>query len=76
MACPLCKGKIETGKTILPFDMKNGKVIVVINVPAKICSQCGDEYIDFKVAKNIEILLERMQRDGLSMGFVEYGVAA
>ncbi|WP_462326051.1 YgiT-type zinc finger protein [Desulfoplanes sp.] len=43
MACPLCKGKMEIGTTILPFEMNNGKVIVILNVPARICEQCGEE---------------------------------
>jgi len=76
MACPLCKGKMELGTIILPFEMKNGKVIVVLNVPARICEQCGEEYVDMEVSRNLEALLDRVERDGLSMGFVEYGVAA
>jgi YgiT-type zinc finger domain-containing protein len=76
MNCPLCKGRMELGTTILPFDMKKGKVIVIMNVPALICEQCGDEFIDFQVAKNVEMILSRVQQEGLSMGFVEYGVAA
>jgi len=66
---------MEQGTTILPFDMKNGRVIVVLNVPARICEQCGEEYVDMEVVKNVEALLDRAERDGLSMGFVEYGVA-
>jgi len=76
MACPLCKGNMEPGTTILPFDMKNGRVIVVLNVPARICEQCGEEYVDMEVVRNVEALLDRAERDGLSMGFVEYGAAA
>lgn len=76
MACPLCKGKMEPGTTILPFKMKNGRVIVVLNVPARICEQCGEEYVDMEVVRNVESLLDRAEQDGLSMGFVEYGAAA
>lgn len=76
MACPLCKGKMEMGTTILSFEMTNGKVIVVLNVPARICEQCGEEYVDMEVSRNVEALLDRVERDGLSMGFVEFGTAA
>ena len=76
MSCPLCKGNMVSGTTILPFDMKDGRVIVVLNVPALICEQCGEEYVDIKVTRNVEEILNRAERDGLSMGFVEYGVAA
>ena len=76
MACPLCKGNMEQGSTILPFDMKDGRVIVVLNVPARICEQCGEEYVDMDVVRNVEALLKSAEQGGLSMGFVEYGVAA
>jgi YgiT-type zinc finger domain-containing protein len=76
MDCPLCKANMEEGTTILPFDMKNGRVIVVLNVPARICEQCGEEFVDMAVVRNLEALLERAERDGLSMGFLEYGLAA
>jgi hypothetical protein len=32
--------------------------------------------VDMDVARNVESLLNRLELDGLSMGFVEYGVAA
>lgn len=76
MACPLCNGNVSQGSTILPFEIGKGRVIVVLNVPASICDQCGEDYIDMEVARNLESLLDRVERDGLSMGFVEYGTAA
>ncbi len=76
MACQLCKGNMASGTNILPYELQNGRVIVVLNVPARICDQCGEEYVDMKVLRNVEMLLDRAVRDGLSMGFVEYEVAA
>ncbi len=43
---------------------------------ALICEQCGEEYVDIKVNRNVEEILNRAERYGLSMGFVEYGAAA
>ncbi len=76
MKCPLCKGKMFTGTTILPFDLQNRRVVVVLNVSALICGQCGDEYVEMHVARRVEKILERVERDGISMGFVEYSQAA
>jgi hypothetical protein len=56
--------------------MQSGRVIVVLNVPARVCEQCGEEYVDMKVARNVEQLIDRAERDGLRMGFVEYAAAA
>jgi YgiT-type zinc finger domain-containing protein len=76
MKCPLCKGQMLGGKTILPYEFDNGRVIVVLDVPALICDQCGDDFLEIDVVRNVERLLERVERDGMKMGFVEYGKAA
>ncbi len=57
MKCPLCKGNMFTGTTILPFDLQNRRVVVVLNVSALICDQCGDEYVEMHVARRVEKIL-------------------
>lgn len=55
--CPLCGGRKEPGKTTYSVDLGEG-LIVVRNVKAKICSQCGEEWIDNKTAKELERITE------------------
>jgi YgiT-type zinc finger domain-containing protein len=76
MKCPLCKGEMTKGTTILPYDFDDGRVVVVLNVPALVCEQCGDEFVEIAVTRNVERILDRVQRDGMKMGFVEYEKAA
>ena len=76
MKCPLCKGQMTEGKTILPYEFNNGRVIVVLDVPALVCDQCGDDFVDIKVTRNIEKILDKVESDGMKMGFVEYRKAA
>lgn len=76
MKCPLCKGEMTKGTTILPYSFDDGRVVVVLNVPALVCKQCGDEFVEVAVTRNVEKILERVQRDGMRMGFVEYDKAA
>jgi len=76
MKCPLCKGKMVVGRTILPYELDNGRIIVVINVPALICEQCGDEFIEIAVERKVEKIIDKVKRDGMKMGFVEYEKAA
>jgi len=40
--CPLCGGKKTKGKTTFSADVGSG-VVVVREVEATICSQCGEE---------------------------------
>jgi len=51
--CPLCGGNKKKGYTTYTVDLGFG-VVVIRNVPAMVCSQCGEEWIDAKVAKQLE----------------------
>ena len=55
--CALCGGRKEPGKTTYSVDLGEG-LIVVRNVKAKICAQCGEEWIDNKTAKELERITE------------------
>ena len=59
--CPICKGqKIESTTT---FTVDLGKSIIVIrNIPATVCSLCGESWIDDNIAENIELLVEEAKR--------------
>ena len=51
--CPLCGGKKTKGKTTFSADVGSG-VVVVRDVEAMICSQCGEEWIDDATARQLE----------------------
>ncbi len=55
--CPVCKGTMEAGSATVTVDYGPG-VIVVRNVPATVCSQCGEEWIDDAEAERIEKIVE------------------
>ena len=76
MLCPLCKGNMEKGAVNLPYRLSGKKLVVMVDVPALVCEQCGDEYIEIDVVRKVEKVLEKVLADGISMGFVEYDLAA
>jgi YgiT-type zinc finger domain-containing protein len=47
--CPLCGGEKQLGTTTFAVDLKSG-VVVVREVPAFVCTKCGDVWIDDPVA--------------------------
>ena len=51
--CPLCGGDKQPGTTTFAVDLKFG-VVVVTEVPALVCTQCGDAWIDDPVAAKLE----------------------
>ncbi len=55
--CPLCSGTLEKGKTTFTVDFGSG-VVVIRNVSATICSQCGMEWIDDDVSGKVEKIVK------------------
>lgn len=47
--CQLCGGEIGRGTTTFTVDYGKG-VIVVRNVPARVCAMCGEAWIDDPIA--------------------------
>jgi len=61
--CPLCGGIKRAGKTTYSVDLGFG-VVVVRNVPATVCSQCGEEWIDADTAQKLERFTEEARQRG------------
>jgi YgiT-type zinc finger domain-containing protein len=59
--CPLCGGDQRPGDTMFAVDLKFG-VVVVREVPALVCSQCGEAAIDDEVAARLEAIVEEARR--------------
>ena len=76
MRCPLCKGKMAKGETNLPYELDGDRIIVVRQVPALVCTQCGDAFVEIDILRKVERIIDRVGRDGMTMGFVEYKKAA
>jgi YgiT-type zinc finger domain-containing protein len=51
--CPLCGGAKKEGRTTFTVDLGFG-VVVVRDVPATVCSQCGADWIGDDIAAKLE----------------------
>lgn len=54
--CPECGGTKRPGATTFTVDLGFG-VIVIRNVPAMVCSQCGADWIADNIAERLEIMV-------------------
>ena len=72
--CPMCGGVMHDGITIAPFFIGN-KIIVIKDVPAEICSDCGESYMKSSVVGRIENLLDRIEDLNSEMSVVHYKIA-
>ena len=59
--CPLCGGKKHPGTTMFAVDLKFG-VVMIREVPAYVCTQCGDAWIDDPVAEKLEKIVAGARR--------------
>lgn len=59
--CPLCGGEKHLGTTTFAVDLKTG-VVVVRDVPAFVCTKCGDAWIDDPVAEKLEGIVADARR--------------
>ncbi len=59
--CPVCGGRKIAGKTTYSVDLGFG-IVVVRNVPATVCSQCGEEWIGADIARELERLVEEARQ--------------
>ena len=64
--CPLCGGRKALGKTTFSVDLGFG-VVVIRNVAAMICDQCGEEWIAPDVARKLEKLVEEARQKKLQV---------
>ena len=72
--CPLCGGALMEGITSLPFFI-GARIVVVKDVPAEICADCGEPYMKSSVSGRIEVLLDRLEELDSEMSVVHYQAA-
>ena len=72
--CPICGGNKATGSTTFTVDLGES-IIVIRDVPAMLCSQCGDEWISDDVASKLESIVEEAKKKHLFVEIAYYNVA-
>lgn len=60
--CPICGGRRVSGTTTFAVDLGFG-VVVVRNVPAQVCEQCGEAWLDDTVAARLERYVEEAREN-------------
>lgn len=71
MNCVLCKANLIKGNVNHIVDLGEG-IIIIKNVPANICQQCGEYYLDTKTALKLESIIEDIKRNKVEVFIVNY----
>jgi YgiT-type zinc finger domain-containing protein len=75
MRCDICKqGEIRPGTATVMLE-RNGMTLVVKSVPARVCENCGEEYVDEDVTARLLREAEDAARSGVQVDIREYVAA-
>lgn len=76
MKCMICKhGETETGFTTVTLE-KNGSTIVFKHVPALVCDNCGEKYIEDNITAELLKNAQEIIKNGAEVDIREYKLSA
>jgi len=70
--CTFCKGKLTRGTTEF-IARSAGEVVVIRDVPAWICEQCGEAYYTPEISRKIDAVMRDVSRKKLAVRPVHAG---
>ena len=76
MKCVICKhGNTYKGSTTITLE-KNGSTIIFKEVPAEICDNCAEAYIDNATTKELLEKARVIVKNGVEVDIRKFGTAA
>jgi YgiT-type zinc finger domain-containing protein len=73
--CVICKnGKTRPGRATVTLE-REGTTLIVRGVPAEICENCGEEYVDESAATSLLKTAEEAARAGAHVDIREFAAA-
>lgn len=75
MKCVICKhGETRPGKASVTLE-RDGMTLVIKGVPAEVCQNCGEEYVDDETAARLLKVAEEQSQAGVKVDVREYATA-
>ena len=75
MTCVICKkGKTRLGTATVALEREN-TTLVIKEVPAQVCANCGEEYVDEETTSGLLKTAEKAARAGVQVDVRQYTAA-
>jgi len=68
--CLMCKGYLEKGNVNHIVDLDD--FIIIKNVPANVCKQCGEYYLEQNIALKIEKIIDSYRECAAEVIIINY----
>jgi YgiT-type zinc finger domain-containing protein len=75
MTCPICRqGDTQPGTTTVTLE-RDELTFVVKEVPALVCANCGEEYLDSAISERVLCMAEEAAGSGVQVDIRAYKAA-
>jgi YgiT-type zinc finger domain-containing protein len=75
MKCAICKHcETRQGKTTVTLE-RGGTTLVIKGVPARICDNCGEAYVDEQITRQLLATADEALRSGVQVDVREFSGA-
>lgn len=71
MICTICKGSTKLQTINFPIDLEN-IFILVKEVPAIVCQQCGEYFLEDNIAERIEEISETTKSSNIEIEILKF----
>ena len=71
MNCILCKSNLIKGNVNHIVDI-DGHIVIIKGVPANVCKQCGEYFIENDVALKLEKIIEEAKKNNAEIFVINY----
>jgi YgiT-type zinc finger domain-containing protein len=75
MKCVICRqGETQPGTTTVTLE-RGGMTLVIKGVPARVCDNCGEEYVDERVTERLLATADQAAQAGVQVDVRQYVAA-
>lgn len=75
MTCLICKnGETQAGTATVTLE-RDSATVVIKGVPARVCNNCGEEYIDEAITARLLAIAEEAAQSGVQVDVRTYAAA-
>ncbi|MBI4558891.1 MAG: type II toxin-antitoxin system MqsA family antitoxin [Candidatus Hydrogenedentes bacterium] len=72
MKCVICRnGQTRPGPALVTLQ-RGGSVVIIKGVPAEVCDNCGEYYLDEKVTAEVLAVAESAVQHGAEVEIIRY----
>ncbi len=76
MKCVICKhGETRPGNTTVTFE-RSGGTLVVKGVPARVCDNCGEAYVDEEISRRLLATAREALRTGVQVDVRDFAATS